>query len=406
MNTHFNLLLDTRRKRKDNTFPIIFRLIHLGKSTSIATGYYVEKRYWDTAKKEVKNSYPDTFSVARLNTVLLKERARANDILNKLADQRKLRFLSLKELRDKITTKAVYDSFFDFGEQLVEELKALDRVGTAKSYQVTLSVLKGFTNGVDLKFNEVNLDLLERFHKYHMDKKGNSLNGLSCYMRNIRALFNRGIKAGIIEHEAYPFIHYQIKTEPTAKRALDITGIRKIVNLELSKSDPLYNYRNYFLISYMLYGIPFIDLAFLKLRDIQDGRLKYKRKKTAKQYNIKLTDQVVELLSNYTEGKGPDDFIFPFIHRKSLDHQYKDLHRARRLYNLGLREIAKKCQIQQQLTAYVARHSFATQAMLQDVPLQAISEMLGHTSLTTTQIYLKSLPSNILDDYNEKIVMI
>ncbi|WP_416445739.1 tyrosine-type recombinase/integrase [Leeuwenhoekiella sp. A16] len=54
----------------------------------------------------------------------------------------------------------------------------------------------------------------------------------------------------------------------------------------------------------------------------------------------------------------------------------------------------------------MARHSFATQAMLQNVPLQAISEMLGHTSLNTTQIYLKSLPSTVLDDYNERIVMI
>ena len=406
MNTRYNLTLDTRRKRKDNTFPIIFRLIHLGKSTSIATGYSVEKCYWDSNKQEVRSSYPDTISVSRLNNVLLKEKARANDILNKLADQRKLRHLSLKELRNKITTKAVYDSFFDFGYQVVEELKAADRIGSAKSYYCTLGILKKFNKGANLKFNEVNLDFLERFHKFHMSKEGNSLNGLANYMRNIRALFNRGIKAGIIEQEAYPFIHYQIKTEPTAKRALDISAIRKIVNLKLKKSDPLYNYRNYFLISYMLYGMPFVDLAFLKLKDIQDGRVKYRRKKTAKQYNIKLTDQVSELLSHYTKDKEPDDFIFPFIHRKSLDHQYKDLHRARRLFNLGLREIAKKCQIQQQLTTYVARHSFATQAMLQDVPLQAISEMLGHTSLNTTQIYLKSLPSTVLDDYNERIVMI
>lgn len=156
----------------------------------------------------------------------------------------------------------------------------------------------------------------------------------------------------------------------------------------------------------MLYGMPFIDMAFLKIKDIADGRIKYQRKKTAKQYNIKLTEQVIELLSYYTLDKKPNDFVFPFIHRQTLDHQYKDIHRARRLYNLGLREIAKKCQIQQQLTTYVARHSFATQAMRQDVPLQAISEMLGHTSLNTTQIYLKSLPSNILDSYNEKIVRI
>ena len=56
------------------------------------------------------------------------------------------------------------------------------------------------------------------------------------------------------------------------------------------------------------------------------------------------------------------------------------------------------------MTSYVSRHSFATQAMLQDVPLLAISAMLGHNRLTTTQIYLKSLPSEVLDDYNKKLM--
>jgi len=58
------------------------------------------------------------------------------------------------------------------------------------------------------------------------------------------------------------------------------------------------------------------------------------------------------------------------------------------------------------VTSYVSRHSFATQAMLQDVPLLAISALLGHNRLTTTQIYLKSLPSEVLDDYNKKLVEI
>jgi len=62
------------------------------------------------------------------------------------------------------------------------------------------------------------------------------------------------------------------------------------------------------------------------------------------------------------------------------------------------------CGIDQRLTSYVSRHSFATQAMLNEVPLTAISEMLGHSKLNTTQVYLKSLPTNILDSYQEKII--
>jgi len=62
------------------------------------------------------------------------------------------------------------------------------------------------------------------------------------------------------------------------------------------------------------------------------------------------------------------------------------------------------CTITENLTSYVSRHSFATQAMMLEVPFKVISTMLGHSDLKTTEIYLKSLPSNILDDYNEKIL--
>jgi site-specific recombinase XerD len=154
----------------------------------------------------------------------------------------------------------------------------------------------------------------------------------------------------------------------------------------------------------MLYGISFIDLAFLKSSNIIDNRLLFQRKKTSKPYNIKITSQLQEIISYYLKDKSPNDFIFPIISRETFEFQYKDVVWARKRYNKGLKEIAKLCGIEQRLTSYVSRHSFVTHAMFQNVPLQAISAMLGHNKLTTTQIYLKSLPSETLDDYNKKLV--
>ena len=174
--------------------------------------------------------------------------------------------------------------------------------------------------------------------------------------------------------------------------------------LKLEETDNLFHYRNYFLASYMLYGVSFMDLAFLKVENIIDNRIKFQRKKTSKPYDINITPQLKEILSFYLENQRKSDFIFPIVKRDTFELQYKDVLWARKIYNKGLKEIAKKCHIEQRLTSYVSRHSFATQAMLQDVPLQAISAMLGHNRLSTTQIYLKSLPSEILDDYNKKLV--
>ncbi len=402
MNTNIKLSLDTRRKKKDNSFPIILRLTHLRKTTSISLGYSVQSEDWDDKNQKVKKSFKGVSSISKLNNQLLKEKTRATDIINDLDDKDGLNFLSIKQIKNRIVKTVAFNSFLEYGNSLVEEMKKAQRFGNANSYYAVIKILKKFNQEKDLKFNEVNYDYLKKFERYHLSR-GNSINGLAVYMKTIRAIYNKAINSGIITKDAYPFTNYKIKTTPTEKRAIDITSIKAIMMLKLEETDNLFHYRNYFLASYMLYGISFIDLAFLKLDNIIDNRVKFQRKKTAKPYNIKITSQLDEILSYYVKDKSKEDFIFPIVKRDIFELQYKDVLWARKRYNKGLKEIAKMCNIEQRLTSYVSRHSFATQAMFQDVPLQAISAMLGHNRLTTTQIYLKTLPNNILDDYNEQI---
>ena len=121
--------------------------------------------------------------------------------------------------------------------------------------------------------------------------------------------------------------------------------------------------------------------------NIINDRIKFRRKKTGKLYDIKITDQLVEILNIYTKGKSMDSYIFPVIKREDPALQEREISWERQRYNRGLKTIAELCGIEQKLTTYVSRHSFATQAMLNDVPLQAISEMLGHSKLNTTNIF-------------------
>ncbi len=405
MNTSVKISLDTRRKKKDDSYPIILRITHLRKTTSIALGYSILKKDWDENKRQVKKSYQDVSSISKFNNTLKKEKTEAIDIINDLFDKGELNFLSIKDLKEKIKKSSTYDSFFEYGYKLVEEMRNSQRIGNALSYYGVLGIVKAYNKNKDLKFNELNYDYLMKFERNHLSK-GNSINGLASYMRTIRAIYNKAIKSGIIDKEAYPFAHYKIRTKPTEKRAISSMSIKRILELDFKIDNSLFHYRNYFITSYMLYGISFIDLAFLKINDIQNGRIKFQRKKTSKLYDIKITVQLAEILSIYTKNKNENEFIFPIIKRIPLDLQYKDVLWARKNYNKGLKKIGKLCKIEQNLTSYVSRHSFATNAMLQDVPLQAISEMLGHSKLNTTQIYLKSLPSNVLDDYNERLSII
>jgi len=229
-------------------------------------------------------------------------------------------------------------------------------------------------------------------------------NGLSVYMRTMRAIFNRAVKAGVAEKDAYPFDNYSIKSKPTKKRAIGPDAIQKIVELKYDKGDILFETRNIFLLSFYLMGAPYVDLAHLKVKNIIDGRVQYKRQKTGKFHDIKITENLKPILDIFTEGKMPDEYILPVIKRTELAEQYKDIMWARKRYNKRLKDLAEAAGIKENLTSYVSRHSFASIANNMAVPLTAISEMLGHQKISTTQVYLAGLQKEIIDDYNERII--
>ena len=223
-------------------------------------------------------------------------------------------------------------------------------------------------------------------------------------MRTIRAIYNHAIKAGIADREHYPFNAYKIKTVPTEKRALDIELLNKIITMKLQPGDMLFNARNYFVASYMMYGMNFKDMAFLRKTSVVNGRISYRRNKTAKLYDIKLFPALAEILNHYIQSAPESEYVFPILQNEDLETQTRKVKWARKNYNTKLKLIANKCDIETNLTSYVSRHSFATQALLHTVPITAISAMLGHSSVKTTEIYLKGLPSNVLDDYNSQIM--
>lgn len=403
MTTNITVSLDTRRAKKDGTYPLVLRIGHHERTATIPLNINLLEKDWDDKKRVVKKTYTGTSSITRLNNIIQKAKADAMDIILKLSEAGKLDKLSVVELREKIIQKNSSASFFEFTNGVIDELKASQRFGTARSYKGVHDVLKAFNEGKDLAFKDINYKFLTKMEAAHLGN-GNSYNGLAVYMRTIKAIFNRAAKTGVIEKDIYPFTDYKIRTQPTEKRALDVELLTTIITKEIPKGHVCFDTRNYFVASYMMYGMNFTDMAFLKKENIRDGRIQYRRRKTAKLYDIKITDSLQKILSHYMENSGNREFIFPIIKREQLVEQFKDIQWARKVYNKRLKVLAKLCGIDQNLTSYVSRHSFATQAMLNEVPLNAISAMLGHSSLKTTQVYLKGLPSDTLDAYNKKIL--
>jgi integrase/recombinase XerD len=403
MNVSIVTTLDTRYQKKDGSCAVIIRIGRNNRTLPISTGYSIPEKFWNESKREVRGTYTGVFSVTRLNNLIDEELKAARSVLQELEEAGTLETIPLMEIKQRILSRKSSSSFFDFAQEVLNDLATAKKFGTRDAYKSAVQALENHHGSKRLDFKQLTFEYLKKFETEHYSR-GNTTNGLAAYMRAIRAIYNRAIKSGRVDEKFYPFKKYTIKTAPTEKRAIEWKLLEKIILLDLKPGDSLFNARNYFVCSYMMYGMNFQDMAFLTFDHIVDGRISYRRSKTSKLYDIKITPALQSIFDFYLNSGAQGKFIFPIIKRNDAEHVSRDIKWARKRYNKKLKEIAVTCDIGQNLTSYVSRHSFATQALLKDVPVTAISAMLGHSSLKTTQIYLKALPNNMLDSFNEAIM--
>jgi integrase len=171
----------------------------------------------------------------------------------------------------------------------------------------------------------------------------------------------------------------------------------------LYRKSPLWHAKNYALIMFYCRGMNFIDLVKLKVNNIEADRLLYGRSKTGDPFSVKITESLGNILKFYLKGKRPEDYLFPTNYDGSTKHFQKYKSQRRRM-NERLKIIAKDAGIEGEFTTYYIRHSWATIAKFMGISTEIISEGLGHNSLRTTEIYLKSFTYNVLDEANELVI--
>jgi integrase/recombinase XerD len=184
------------------------------------------------------------------------------------------------------------------------------RTGNAIVYQTAVNRFMGYCSNRDVYFSDIDYTLLDNF-SHHLIKSGLKQNSISNYFRSIRAIYNKAIKAKIVDRSNYPFAEYSIKSEKTAKRAISKGDIIKLRQLDLKANSTAERSLKCFLLSFYLRGISFTDLVYLKQSNIVDGRVVYKRRKTHKNYTIKLFPQA-QALFNQLNVDG-SDYLLPIL---------------------------------------------------------------------------------------------
>lgn len=397
-----NIILDKRYKKRGNVYPIKLRVVLNRRPLDIGLGFSVLEKDWDADGQQVKTTSKTVENINRLNSIIAKKKQKLLDLLIRFQDEGKLETLTLAEIKKHLVSKNAEVTVFTFADEIVNELKLAGKFGNASVYENLRRSISTFTNGKDTPLKQINFSWLKKYEAWFLSK-GNSVNGLSANLRTLRALYNRAIKQKLIDQDYYPFNDYSVKYQATRKRA--ITG----ADLELVKQyEPVTERqkraKQYFLLSFYLMGASFVDIAFLKVKDIRGGRIEYKRRKTGRLHSILISPPLQAMLDPLIEGKGKEDFILNVVKSSDPQKQWENARYELGRVNKSLKEIGVACGIEAPLTSYVARHSYATVAKYKGVPTAVISEALGHKTEDVTQVYLDSFDKEVLDKYHTMII--
>lgn len=179
----------------------------------------------------------------------------------------------------------------------------------------------------------------------------------------------------------------------------------------MEPGQPGFDSRNYWLFSYFCYGMNFSDIAHLELVNIENNDdetlLTYRRLKTKKVIKLTLSNYALDILNIYQNNNFGNKYAFPILNpeiHKTPKQIKTRIQTALKVVNCEMGDIARMLGIEKHITSYVARHSFATILKKENIGTAIISEMMGHSSESDTQIYLDSFDNSTKTEAAKKLI--
>ncbi len=389
---------------------ICYHIFHDRKSRKIVSDHHVYQSEWDADRSAV--CIPARCGGRMQYLLYVRDSVRCDlERLNKI-----IRWL--EDSGSDYTADDVVDEFrrymrdyslLNYMESRISKLKRNGKVRTSETYAATLNSFRKFLASQvykdlypyrdDIMLDCLTSGVMEAYEVWHRSR-GIAPNTISFYARILRAAYNRAVEDGIIENRS-PFRHVYTGVDKTVKRALPLAVIKKIRALDLSRMPSLDYARDMFVLSFMLRGMSFIDMAYLRKTDLANGYITYRRRKTGQQLTIAWTKEMQLILDKYPENQSK--YLLPIIRHTGTNERYTYRNVGYNI-NHSLKAIGRMVGLTIPLTLYVARHSWASAAKAKGIPLSVISEGMGHDSEATTQIYLASLDTSAVDRANTLIL--
>lgn len=396
------VILRTNKTLKNGEHPITLRLIKDRKAKFIYTGKSSLKEHWDSNLNLPNRKHP----LYKELSIYLKKKVHDVEVEILTLERENIDY-SIDTIRNTISNKSAVKDVINYITEIISELIKNGKIGNSIAYADCKRALLRFLNKgkAELNFPSITPSFLRNFESYLL-RSNLKESSVSVYMRTLRAVFNRAIQDKLVKKDLYPFDEYKISklnTQPN-HRALDNAKLKLLLKFQPNVDSTEFHSHNFFVFSYYCWGINLMDIGLLKWKNIQNDRLVYVRAKTGKLYNIPLlapAQQIVDFYKNNQQSVHKDEYIFPILNAKTHISPKQIKYRTQKINkrtNKDLQGIAQQLGIEEKITTYVARHSFATNLRDLDVSTSKIQNMLGHASERTTQGYLDSFKNNELDE--------
>ena len=257
------------------------------------------------------------------------------------------------------------------------------------NYRTAIRSFRSFLQGHELMVRDVSPGLMADYAQW-LRQRGTSMNTISCYLRSLRAIYNKVVK------------HYGLEDRKPFKESATNDDIKRLQAMILPKHSTLQLSRDIFLFSLYAQGMPFVDVAFLRKEQIRDGLIVYERHKTGQQIVVKIEGCIQEIINRYS--RADSDFVFPIITTHHPTQAYRQYQSSLRTYNRNLHKLEKLAGLKRSLTSYVVRHTWASVAYDTNVDLAVIASALGHTNTNTTRIYIRDINNRRLAEANREVL--
>ena len=404
-NQYFFIMLSVKLKLSPSTIDgkecsLYYQLIYKRIVRQVRIPFKIFEYEWDNDSELIKNN--NTINrKCYLESVIWfvkSDMERFQNIYKIYAESNKP--FSLDDIVQQFSIATSGLTLFIYIERIISQYLKKGQYRTSETYSTTLNSFRRYRGNIDLALSDLNSDIIEAYEQYLL-KNDLSPNTVLFYLKKLRSVYNRAIDEELIIDKR-PFKRISTTEKKTAKRAISLNTIKHLKSLDLNNCPSKAFARDMFLFSFYTRGMSFVDIAYLQKKNLKNDELCYRRKKTNQSLCIHWENCMQEILEKY-ETTSQSPYLFSIINNQSIDSRKQYLNALYKI-NRSLKIIGNEIGLNQPLTMYCARHSWASIARDEGVPLSVISEGMGHDSEKTTLVYLASLKTEVIDTANRKIL--